>query len=278
MKKIIVPTDFSPYSFNALQYARHFAAINNGQITIIHASKNFGDYNDTYTFDQFLNNMYNVHESLTNDYILKCKTEIAESNRQNIAIQFFDDYQEMENKIGNIVTNDAYDLLIIGTKGSIGWKEKLLGNHTVKIIEKVSCPVLAITKRSIFKPIENIVFATDLEEDGEEALRVLQNQADLLNASLGFVHIKLEETRSIEENIQKYKLFLNEILGDESYKFELQEADSVLTGLHQYTTKNPVSIMALLQRREQSLDDLFTISFSKKLAFNGDTPVMIFKK
>lgn len=277
MKKIIVPTDFSPYSFSALQYAKHFAAINNAAITLVHAGAAFAETGQC-SFDHFMNELGHINPDLTEEYIGRCKNELLDSSRDNMSFIFYADYGRMEEEISAFIDQNEYDLLIIGTKGAIGWKEKLFGNHTARLIEKVNCPVLAVTKRSYFKPVSHILFATDLEEDGETSLRFLQKQADLLGAQLSFVHIKLEDTRSMEENAEKYRLYLADILGDDQYKLEMYEAPDVLTGLHRYTVQYPVSIMALLQRRARSLDDLFTISFTRKLAFNGDTPVLIIKE
>lgn len=61
------------------------------------------------------------------------------------------------------VQKEKIDLIVMGTKGASGLREAIVGSNTASVIGNVTCPVLAIPEKAVFKNPKEIAFATDYD-------------------------------------------------------------------------------------------------------------------
>jgi nucleotide-binding universal stress UspA family protein len=151
-KNILVPVDFTETSKQAATCAAEIAGIGGMNVTLLHIETG-KNKRENETELNVLANKLKSEFSITCDYIIrkgKIFTEIA------IA-----------------ATDHIYSLMVIGSHGFKGFKEKLLGADILKLVKNIPVPVLVIQKDYMLpeEGIKTIVFPAGSHE-------AFQNQID----------------------------------------------------------------------------------------------------
>ena len=144
MKKILVPTDFSPNAEKALNYAVQIAKKMNGELLLIHSVKS----------DNYEQDIKNAEAQL--ELIGKTITD-SEGVKINTMVYF----GPTENSIRVATGENNVDMIIMGTLGNSAISEKLFGSITASIIGKTTVPLLAIPLLSDWKIPQKILYSKE---------------------------------------------------------------------------------------------------------------------
>ena len=140
MKKILVPTDFSLNADRAIDYAVQIAKLNEATIYLIHAC----DHLDTLYMESAIpEREYN--KAITDaafDKLEILRRSIEETEQVLVNIQFYSG--PINDTILVAAEEHNVDLIIMGTLGISGLKDKIFGSRTASVISKSKVPVLAI--------------------------------------------------------------------------------------------------------------------------------------
>lgn len=189
MRNIVVPTDFSFISYNALELAKKFAKNTDGTIYLVHVMEP--------TTDRYASMGASMEEDHDDVYHTKLKEKIeaelsalkrAHSSRLweiQTKLLVGDSYREIKNFVDFIVP----DLVIMGAKGESDAEEFFLGSLTVKVVRSMSCPVITVKGKINENEFKNIVYATDLEEEHVVLLNQLKELQTLFDSKLHIVKI-----------------------------------------------------------------------------------------
>lgn len=189
MRKIVVPTDFSFTSFNALELAKKIAKKTDGTIYLVHVME--------LTSDMYASMDESIGEDHDDVYYTKLKEKIeAELNKlkKAHASRFYEIQTKLlvgnsYREIKNFVDFVGPDLVILGAKGESDAEEFFLGSLTVKVVRSMSCPVITVKGKISENKIKNIVYATDLEDEHVLLLNRLKKLQGLFDSKLHIVKI-----------------------------------------------------------------------------------------
>lgn len=188
MKKILVPTDFSENAHQALDVAVKIAKKIDAEIILLHVNEQVGaalpvsEY--YYTYDRSIEEKYlnMVHENLE-----KMLHEVAEELD-------FDQIRTaviggpFSSIVTEVVSSEAVDLVIMGTKGASGLKEFFVGSNTEKIVRTAKCPVLAVHDNKI-TDFKTVVVPTTLEADQKKLFQSLQEWEEIFGGKYYLLYI-----------------------------------------------------------------------------------------
>ena len=140
MKTILVPTDFSSGSENALYYAIEMAKKTHAKIILFHATHlNASEYLvpfDVLTLE---------HEKAQKNSELKLKQELLKiAHSGNIEYEYIDTDEEVISGISHAIENNKVDMVIMGTKSAGGLLNELFGSNTSNVIQKTNVPIIAL--------------------------------------------------------------------------------------------------------------------------------------
>lgn len=100
------------------------------------------------------------------------------------------------------------DLIVMGTKGLTNRKTTIIGNNTSEVMLKVKCPVMAISENTVFRKPKNVLFPTDYKIHYEEKMiEALQGFLFLSGASIKMLEIYNTEKEPTEEQLRNRKHF-----------------------------------------------------------------------
>lgn len=185
IKNILIATDFSVESQNALQHALSLALHYQSKIHLVH-----------------------VIQPVAHDFLSRARTKIAKEQprgaaEENIGRQAdelaFVPHQihmvegQTAEMIDIVAKEIAADLVVIGTKGAEGISKLFQGSTAEEVFRRVSCPVLIISQH-VQQPdpvveLKQILCPTDLVSDERCAVGYAVSIAEKHDAKLTMVHV-----------------------------------------------------------------------------------------
>lgn len=213
MKKILVPCDFSACAVEAYQFARAIALKTKGEIHVLKAIELpvmlvAGFDVQPYVYDP------NLLRDLEGDAREKFGALQERFKADGLAINFHVKYEPPAQAIRHFVKDNGIDLVVMGTKGSSGLNEYLIGSTTEKVVRLVHVPVIAVRKFTEPGQIKKIVFPTTLRLDQHTLLEKVKQLQEFFGASLEILWVNtpmnfktdLESKALLEDYARNYKL------------------------------------------------------------------------
>ena len=140
IKKILIPIDFSDYSFKALNYAIDFAQLTNAELFIVYVIEPI-----IYPTDFTLGEVVPTFESTIEVNFSEQLKEIAEEKiGDKVKYHLLTKEGRPFLEIINAAKETDADLIIIATHGHTGMEHILFGSTAEKVVRKAPCPVLSL--------------------------------------------------------------------------------------------------------------------------------------
>lgn len=267
--KILVPVDFSECSTNALEYALQLSLYLGAQVCVLHA------YHMPYAFPEAGNaisgeTLKNIELNVEEEFDL-LKKRFEKYNSKFCAFKKVASFGI--DAINEELGNEEYDLVVLGTKGSSGLSEIIIGSVAANVIEQAKAPVICIPENASFEPIKNIAFACDYEEiHNPKEIDSLKFLAKKFNARIHLVNVK-EKTKAghFEEAMYFESYFASIPHTHNSSRFRDFEA-----GINDFVETNEVELLAIMPRKKSVLRKIFGSSHTRKLAYHTKLPLLAF--
>lgn len=275
MKSILVPVDFSKQAEYAAKTASIIAKQTNAKIFLLHMLELPSGVIDPSSFNSSSN-------SPTTLLYLKRAYENFEDFKK---LPFFEGI-EMED---SVLFHKAYegiidesikqgcDLIIMGSRGTSGLEEMLVGSNTEKVVRNSEIPVLVV-KQSVenFK-IENIVFASNFKFENRKAFQKILNFAQLFNAKLHLLKINtIHNFETTKDSSDAIRNFINDFdLGD--FSLNIYNDVSIELGILNFSKVIDADIILLNTHGRRGLAHLFNGSIGEDLTNHAKLPVITFK-
>lgn len=280
MKNILLPTDFSQNAENALEFAIGIARKTKCNLILFHAySVQLIDPNmpaEIY-LTAYQEEEKSCKESLEN----LCK-RIIESNKDSEGNDLFSTEAIVSqgmvvDEVLSVINDYKIDLVVMGTHGSGGFTELILGSNSSSIIEKATVPVLAIPQNAGFSEFSEIVYAYDDIKSGLPSFQVLLKFAEIFNSEITLLHI-IEGNKNTEELNKKEFNKIKETAAYEKIRLELVKEENILEGINDFISTNKVDVLAMAIKKRSLLDKIFNRSLTKKMAFHIKIPLLALHK
>lgn len=278
-KKILIPTNFSKHSWNALIFAMNLYKKHSCTFYLLNVYQSQGFLSDAIPLGK------NDNDEPTGKEIsekglerikqgLSFRKENPNHTFETISLQdsLVDGIQENVNKFG-------VDLVILGSRGDsvhINSSEDIS-----KITEDVEqCPVLVIPETYEWKTQDyaEIVFPTNLRIPfKQKELLALIDFSKILGAAVRVLYINAENKKlnpEQEENKQELEHHLTSV----DHSFHTLTQTTAATGVHLFIESRDSNFLALYQRKQGFFSRLFSKAVVSEIAFDPKLPVLILKE
>jgi nucleotide-binding universal stress UspA family protein len=189
MKKILVPCDFSAHSKDAYKFALEIASVSKGEIYVIHHIELPLIYETTLGVQPRLVDSearVNLKERATRAFKNLKETFHTPANTV-VHFQMLDDF--ILPGIRTFIQEYQIDLVIMGTNGSSGLEEFLIGSNAEKVVRFSSIPVIAVKNAYAYEAIQDIVFPNNLELNQADLVNHVTNLQQFFNAKLHILNV-----------------------------------------------------------------------------------------
>ncbi|MEM7187417.1 MAG: universal stress protein [Bacteroidota bacterium] len=277
MKNILLPTDFSDNSHNAIQYAMELFR---GTQTCFH-------FLNVHKAGEFvLDNLMtaapgsSLHQAVLKDSKKQLQEFVAHFKEvyrsENFEFKLFVDYDTLTHSVEQMIRHEAIDLIVMGTNGATGAGEVLFGSNTLHIIRNIDSPLLVIPQNYNYKPIGSVVFTArkckDVRDERAEPLIELLRST---GAELHILKIKGNETSKQTHNCGA--CLVDALAG-------LNHTSHTLTGVPEhfavsaFIQLNNPGLHAMFVERESFLDRFFHGNCTAKISLGTHIPLLVLHK
>jgi nucleotide-binding universal stress UspA family protein len=203
--KILIPTDFSVQAEYAFVLAKRIEEKIPLEIHFLHVLS----VPDTVTMDP----MGNIQTCGDIDAgFVEGQKQIALRKLKEIRNQYGDSIQthlrlgKLTDEIIGFAKSQAFDLIVMGTKGSWGLQEKLSGSETQMVTRLSEVPVLSMMCDRSDLEIKNVVLVHDFTLSGNENISVLKSLVKAFNAKVHLLHITdaSSDENAIQAGMDRY--------------------------------------------------------------------------
>ena len=275
MKKIILPTDFSENAFNAIKYAIQLLKKEECTFYLVNT------YTPAiYESEYILHSpgqigLGDIYQSVSAEGLDALKKQLEEEfGYPEHTFYTHSAFNILVDEIVQLATAKEADLIIMGTQGATGAKEIFLGSHTVHVIKKAPCPVIAIPAEFQYEAPKEILFPTDFEVNyREEQLNDLIYLAKLHKARIEIIHISSGHELTAQQTTNKATLEI--LLKDCNYLFHELPSQEIIEGINNFQLKTKVNLLAMIQNKHTFLERLFIEPIIKKIGFHVTIPFMV---
>lgn len=172
--------------------------------------------------------------------------------------------------VKEIIKNDEIDFVVMGTSGASGWKEMFLGTNTGEAIAILSVPVLSIPESAKYNKIETIGFTTRFREKDKEAL---SNVIKIAKSAGAMVKCLYVETKASDNTVATYKDW-EEHFKDKPVQFFIVPSEKVNETIEEFITHQNIDVLAMLTYKRNFFQWLFTTSFTEKMSYHCNIPIL----
>jgi len=275
MKKILLPTDFSENSWNAIRYALqlykdtecNFCLLNTYTPIIYQfeytLESSVGDQLVDAMRETSLSNLDKIHERINKEF----------SNPKHVFTKT-SSFNTLVREIDELYEGNAVDLIVMGTKGATGAREILFGSNTVHVFKNAKCPVIAVPSGFDFEEPHEILFPSDYEVDFKDRhLEQIKAIAQSYNARINILHVSYGN--DLTEEQEKNKQNLEEYFMGTAHLFHHVSNKNVPVAITEFQLKARVNLLAMINNKHSFFENLFFKSTINQLGFHLSIPFLV---
>ncbi len=274
MKSILLPTDFSKNSINAINYAVELFKDEPCEFYVINIQKASSFVSDDLMTMTSSATIYHTLIDIAKKSIKNIISELKETYTNNLH-KFYSmvDYDNFVDGVNQACESRHIDLIIMGTKGASGAEKVLFGSNTARVMQRCATPVLAIPDGCKFSKLDRIAFTSNYSiKYHKEDLQALLNVSKLHKSSIDILHVSKEKLTETQET---NKTFLDAYFKGLSHDFVNLEASDIFHAIQDYIQNNNIKILAMTSRHHSFLERLFARQLVEAFAFDIDIPFLV---
>jgi nucleotide-binding universal stress UspA family protein len=275
MKKILVPTDFSPCADNAINFALQLSKLIPAEISIFHSFEITGS---TYTNYVGVNKEFNQFQLREAEGKLAAiKDSIKAKN--GIDVNIFVSEFELHKAILDATDDLHIDFIVMGTLGASGIKEVFMGSRTARVIGESKVPVIAVPDKYIWKKPENILITTHHFDEDPAVLNFIFEMADLLMAKVEVAVFTDEEhsaatALAMEKQLAEFVKLLKERYYEKDLPATHLYGKNFLDSLEELIQKHHADILVMVTHQRGFWKRLFNPAITKKVSYHSHIPLL----
>ncbi|MBK6834914.1 MAG: universal stress protein [Bacteroidetes bacterium] len=270
--KVLIPTDFSvqaEYAYLMVKKLEEKAPID---IHFVHVL----DVPDTVTMDK--NGKIETCGEIDVNYIISQK-EIAERKLNNLKT-LYGNHISTELVLGKVTDaivsyseENKFDLIVMGTKGAWGLKEKLSGSETQFIARKSKTPLLSLMCDRSDLVISNILLVHDFRHVEDDNLSLLKKLVLAFGAKVHLLQVVSNQNEQEKNNLLNLMDEYAKVNNISNYEKHLLSDSDVENGVIHFNQMHDVDIVCI---GTHGRGGLFHSSATEKLINHLFKPIISF--
>jgi nucleotide-binding universal stress UspA family protein len=266
MKKILLTTNFSKASENAIAYALNLFGDSECEFTIMYASDNNPVGSPEVDFS-LIEEMYNRSKK---EAILLTEKIKKEDNKKFHTFKTEVIPTSPASAINILNRTNKYDFVVVGATGK--GNDILFGTTATDVVRKDQVNTIVVPEKAKILPIKNVVLAVDYlpisSFNDFDGLKEILHRKD---CTLTLLNI-LDDEQHPNDSYTKaqYDNYFKDIKTIEYYIRE----NTAEEGIIEYLEYHKTDLLVMLTRHHSFFDLLFNRSVTRKFAFNPTLPLM----
>jgi len=275
MKSILVPTDFSKNSIRALKYVQILFAGMECNFYVLYVGTLLDTKRDTESFQETDESSGENTKGKLKELVKETRSHSTEANHFFFPLHEYGFFIPTIKK--HLEENDI-DLIVMGTKGASGLKEKVVGSNAGDVITRVQCNTLVVPVQAALAKPREIVFPTDFNifyslkilRPMEEMVKLGKAQFRIMNA--------LKEGDGLNLEQEKNKEYLLDFMNDtfpENYSFHTITNEKVKRAIQCFAESRDVDMMVMVAKNLNFIQQVLFDSIVEQISFHTKIPFYV---
>jgi nucleotide-binding universal stress UspA family protein len=275
IKKILVPIDFSLTSMKALEHAIFMAKKTKGEITLMHVTDSMMSGSETFyaaiprtaEFEAEIRKECEAHLMKLADKIRK---------EQSVTINVLAVSGNPRQEIIKAAEKTSADIIVMGTHGTSGVSEFVMGSNTVRVISEAKCPVLSV-QQSVDAGVKKILVPFRNKPHSREKVDYAIALGKLSGASIHVLGVDVEHDEEVKDKLNLEAEQIKKIIEGHGLVCETKVitgaylSDEIL-GYAKEIQAGLIVIMADLDR--MSVSDFIMGPFAQQIVNHSHIPIL----
>lgn len=277
MKKILFPTDFSPASKNALNFATNWAKDFGADIKVIHCYSLAFDPNQPVIVEPIEEHKAAVEERLHRFAHTSYPNEGGNPPPPSINIETEAVLGFPVEEVVRIAQDENFDLVIMSTIGEHGMLDKLFGSVSSAVSMKTQCPVLLVPDGISYKKFSNVLYAAHQDTLKPDIILQAASLTEHFKADMHFVHVSEDNsTEALEIESHLFDTLFREKFPGISINFAEIKGNTVMEGLLEYADSQHVDLLIFVSKHRNFWEKIIHKSATREMALHSKLPMLVF--
>ena len=276
MKNILLPTDFSENSWNAIKYALDLYKQTTCNFYLLHVTMI-----SNYTGSEFP--MLTATDVVEKTHLKYAKTELQNllkrikklPDNANHHFYTISVYNYFIDAIKTQIEEKKIHLIIMGTKGASGLTEVIIGSNTGDLITKIKHPVLIVPEKAIFKVPKEIAFPTDYNIFYQpKILNSITETAQLYDSFIRVLHI-VNKNETLTNDQLENKEFLNNFFMDEKHSFHKITNKKIDAGVQCFVESRDIDLIIMVAKSLNLFQRILFKPTVEEISYHTEIPFLV---
>jgi nucleotide-binding universal stress UspA family protein len=269
MKTLLVPTDFSAASTNAMNYAADMALAIGADLLLFHV------YQIPIAVTDIPIALISVDElqESAEEKIKKTKADLEHITSGKLNISTSTRLGDTVDELEEVCKQVSPFAVVMGTTDHSGLERTLFGSTTLSAIKHLTWPVICVPKGKEYGiGIKKIGLACDLEQVEETTpFEAITNFVKELNAEF---HILNVDQHHPQKDISEQTAILGTAVMEINPQFHFIDHKDIEDGINEFAEKNNLDLLIAIPKKHKALEGLFKPGSTRQLVFESHIPVM----
>lgn len=274
MKKILLPTDFSPNAYNAIEYAVNLFKDEECTFYLLNTFTPVLYDTEYILYSSSQPGLEEIYRNNSEKGLNKVKRRITQKDKNpNHHFELISSFNLLIEEIKDQVKEKQIDLVVMGTQGATGAQEILMGTNTVQAIKKVKCPLLSVPSEFEFTKPESILFPTDYEIDySSGVLQIVMEIINRFSSRFNILHVAKKPLNKEQEKAKKELLKQVEHI---SHQFYSVEKKSVTGAIYDFQAEHATDMLVMINNKHSFFENLLFRPVVNKIGFHVKVPFLV---
>ncbi len=275
MKNILLPTDFSDNSWNAIIYALQLFKNEKCNFCLLNTYTPIFYHMEQVLITSPEMNLESIvrenSEKGLKKMIDRIEKEYPNPNHTYSSIAAFN---TLISEIDALYKANIMEIIVMGTKGASGLKEVLFGTNAVHTIKNAKCPVLAIPDKFEYEAPHEILFPSDYEVEFTQ--RQVQSVIDIASnkhARINVLHVSYGDalSKKQEKNKRKLESYFKRI----SNLFHEVGSQNISDAISNFQLKSRINLLVMINNKHSFFENVFFKTKINQIGFHLNIPFLV---
>lgn len=280
MKTILIPTDFSDISKNAVVYGFHLAQSIGAEIQLVHileiykfaAGTSEAELISTILPAENIAEMEKAAKQSFEDFVAQILQQVPSGVPYRTEVV-------TGHLVNEMIVRSAMpdiDLIILSVSSSQDLMTRFTHNTISTILSEAQCPVLVVPSGFAYKPIKHVVFATDFLKEELDMLAHFLNSFTIFAPKLTILHVTSKGVDfTTELKMAGMKQLITEKTHYQNFTFQLKSHKNIVQGIIEHTAE--ADLLLMLKEYEGFFKSLFEASKAEKITHYLKIPMLSYR-
>jgi len=270
IKRILLPTDFSECSKNALKYASEIAGKIDARVTLIHV------IDPPFNFPSNIDGVIDYLQENAEQHLENMKEKVSEYQpKKKIKVDTKIRIGKPISQILEAISDLKIDLVILGSATQNPARKVIFGSVSTDVMLRSNKPVIAIPENISSVDFSKILFTTNFRPKDMKNLEKLAEFARHFGSTIDVLHVSEKDDLETDIKFRGLKELAAEKKVYDKLKFHLITNKDAFDGISEYVKSNGISMMVMNRYRKSIVGMLLDKNYAKQFSIYSTVPLFV---